>query len=138
MFLILMTVYLPVMWLKIIYSSLNYLFLALFLVFFILMGILGSISLPSFRHAKQKRDSDWTAQYNVGGNKIKKTKSQFFFLVRHNFSISEGSSNIEYSESALTDNLLCKGLLKFTSTLTYFLYSYLRWIIRNLSQKHFC
>ena len=61
-----------------------------------------SISLPSFRHATLKRHREWTAQYHVGGNKIKKTKNQFFFLVGHNFSISEDSSNIEYSESALT------------------------------------
>ncbi len=38
----------------------------------ILMGILFSISLPSFRNVKQRRDGDWTAQYHVGGNKIKK------------------------------------------------------------------
>ncbi len=32
----------------------------------------------------------------------KKIKSQFFFLVGANFILSEDSSNIEYSESALT------------------------------------
>ncbi len=77
------------------------------------MGILVSISLPSFKYVTQKRDRDWTARYHVGEKKTKKkTKSQLFFLVGHKFSISEDSSNIEYSESALKFNSKVIVILK--------------------------
>ena len=58
---------------------------------------------------------------NVRGKNKKKVKSQFFFLVGANFILSEDSSNIEYSVSALSDFINKASLMsciptKFIST----------------------